>query len=579
MNFENNQANLPQRYVMQNVSSRMPGMSQQPQQINVPPNQQRPQGQIMSNQSQMVGQPVMSNNGQRQNIQMAPQNYYMQMQQNEQIQLGNQERRQVPVSYERTQGMIRSRMGANSTSQMLQQQQQQQMRMRQGMNSGINQPHILYVPQGPGSVPTQMTNNPQTGNIQQIQRIPSTHLSGSPMPMSHSVPPQQTNYSSNAQNNLNPSPPRGPVANVMYNNANTSGPSPQFNSALQAELRGVPNMQGYPQQHKLPPQAVITNPGQVSSHPNVQQLQQQQPHIDPDRDTPEYTNCLNYIKQYDRQLQTLVERLRMDGGNEQLLNNIEKIQAIIDGKKVVTLQFLGKLKKTVEGLIEKFDICKNMYKSSSMVLEEANQYKSITIPHYDLFHDLKSVLTKLPDEVLNIQPDNDPTPYYLREKKKNDASKIEVDINKEDEIIDDNLKFTYDENGDLRLIITCNNGRTLVLSNKASKELKKLKKFKLHNDMQPISDHTTDIAFEIFSKTPGIPPFILNVPINYPESPCSIHVSNEIKYDDNQFIYQCYQNLILKVSQNDSSISIRKYYKLWEEVCERCLTTSWGRVR
>uniref|UniRef100_A0A0K0FC52 Mediator of RNA polymerase II transcription subunit 15 n=1 Tax=Strongyloides venezuelensis TaxID=75913 RepID=A0A0K0FC52_STRVS len=562
------QQNISGQYVMQRVPQRIAPMAQSV------PNQQRPQGQVISNQPQMVGQQVITN-GQRQTIQMGqgvPQGYYMQIQQNEPMQIGNQERRQVPVQYDQRQNLMRQRMVNNQGAQMIQQQQAQQIRMRTNINTGVNQPQIVYLQQGPNSVPTQMSNANSNAPIQ-LQRISSAHYqqanqsSGSPMNIQ-----QQTNYH-NAGQNLNHSPPQVPV---MYNNATTSGPSPQYGSALQAELRGTVNNQSY-QQHKMPHQNMMNSgiPQHVQSAPQLQK------ELETDKESPEYINRLNHFKQHEKKLKILFERLRLDGGNEKFLNNIEKILDIIEGKKIATLQFLEKLEKTVENLIEKYDICMNMIKTSTMVAEEADNFKSFTIPHYDPFYSLKKYHSRMPKELRNIVPDDDPTPYYLR---KNYQSQKEEDngindscarnIEKE---LDEYFKLAVDENDKQRLVIICDNGRAITISNEATKELLEIGNFEIDREAIPISDHCREVRIKITgSDTSCAFPLYLIIPVDYPETLCTIYYPFESPNNRNRYLENIKRNMEINLARNSYPRTITEIASRWSTEVNNCFIHDWS---
>uniref|UniRef100_A0A0K0E988 Mediator complex subunit 15 n=1 Tax=Strongyloides stercoralis TaxID=6248 RepID=A0A0K0E988_STRER len=562
------QQNMSSQYVMQRVPQRIAPMGQ-----NVP-TQQRPQGQVINNQPQMVNQTVIGN-GQRQPIQMGqgvPQGYYMQIQQNEPMQIGNQDRRQVPVQFDQRQNIMRQRMANNPGAQMMQQQQAQQIRMRTNINTGVNQPQIVYLQQGPGSVPTQISNTNSNAPIQ-LQRISSAHYqqtnqsSGSPMNIQH-----QTNYHNTGQN-LSQSPPRGQVS-VMYNTT-TSGPSPQYNSALQAELRSTSNNPQF--QHKIPHQNMMTV---VPQH--IQNVPQHQKEPETDKENPEYIECLNYIKQSEKKLRILVERIRLDGGNDQLLNNIEKILDIMEGKKTVTLQFLGKLKKTVENLIEKFDICKNMIKTSTMVAEDADKFKSFTIPHYDPFYQLKKFHSRMPEELKSIVPDNDPTPYYLR---KNFSPPMEEEISSNNNVfeknnekeLDEYSKLIIDENGKERLVVLCDNGRTITISNEATKELNEIGNFEVDKEAIPISDHCREVRMKITgSDSLSAFPLYLIIPVDYPETLCNIYYPFESPNYRNRYMENIKRNMEFNLARNSCPRTITEIASRWSTEVNNCFVHDWS---
>uniref|UniRef100_A0A915Q4H1 Mediator complex subunit 15 KIX domain-containing protein n=1 Tax=Setaria digitata TaxID=48799 RepID=A0A915Q4H1_9BILA len=228
-------------------------------------------------------------------------------------------------------------------------------------------------------------------------------------------------------------------------------------------------------------------------------------------DEPLYSQKLELLKPYHEHIKRLLERNRYDFDvhvdlevrfacsldGQAPKSKFERLLEIMENRRKVELKLLEKLVVSVRNLIERDSLCFPLI--DALRLESADATKT---PLPDPWGDFHQYAIKIPEKVLSLVKD---------EKSKSKEGKDSVPMK----------RIKKEENCDDRIVVVCQDGSRLELSQEASDQLRPYN-YRFDPEFIPISDDCTEIQVFIENDILLVPPLRLVVPLNYPETRASI---------------------------------------------------------
>uniref|UniRef100_A0AC35TPE2 Mediator complex subunit 15 n=1 Tax=Rhabditophanes sp. KR3021 TaxID=114890 RepID=A0AC35TPE2_9BILA len=414
--------------------------------------------------------------------------------------------------------------------------QRAQMYQSRNVNPNIgHQPTMQRHPSAPNQIQGQMVyinnQNQQINANPPIQRIQANQYQNMPQgnsPMNimpNSVGMPQSNHHIR-QNYLNPN-----MGNIMGSGSVPAHQNQQPMSLLQAEINKGPssavNIRNFNQM----------NPSSIPQPQSHQQVQQQnfahmpgvplhnvQMPPELSQQSAEYQKLFESIAQSLPKCKLQLERSKIDNAHK-LRSTLEKLIELIESKKVVEITVLKRIFNSMPHLIVSFDVSKPIVEFMGQI--QKNKWLPVQADvKIGPMDSIRKQTNKLPAIVEELRDDSDKTPYYLRKSLKRKhvdddteelISQIKVESKEAQFDRPTGMNLIVGDDGLEKYSIDCDNGRSIVLSAAATKELKSLS-FYVEKEDVPVSDHCRLIQIVVAPTYKNIQRLRVMLPIDYPES-------------------------------------------------------------